>query len=138
MALDLTNQNVAHQIADRIRTLIARQDAGDVTAAARRLDRPIADVYLPERVLSSGNAPATLDFLARVVRGYDADACWLITGTTPQDGRPLSNEVRLTIVELLDELSDHIINEVRSERHTTSRMIDPRRHPTTDGAMPMT
>ena len=51
MAVHLTNFNVAHQIAGRIRALIARQDNGDVTAAARRLDLPIADVYLPERVI---------------------------------------------------------------------------------------
>jgi hypothetical protein len=40
MALHLTDFNVAHQIAGRIRRLIARQDDGDVTAAARRLELP--------------------------------------------------------------------------------------------------
>ena len=33
MALHLTNFNVAHQIAGRIRALIARKDNGDVTAS---------------------------------------------------------------------------------------------------------
>ena len=85
MAVHLTDFNVAHQIAGRIRALIARQDDGDVTAAARRLDLPIADVYLPERVICSCDEPAALEFLATVVRSYDADVCWLITGTTGPD-----------------------------------------------------
>ena len=118
MALHLTDRNVAHDIAERIRILIARRDHGDVTAAARRLARPIADVYLPERVLSSGDGPAAIDFLATVVRTYEADVCWLITGTTARSAgeRPLSSEDRVTIVELLDELSDRLLDEVRSER----------------------
>jgi len=118
MALHLTDHNVAHDIAARIRMLIARQDHGDVTAAARRLERPIADVYFPERVISSGDEPAAIDFLATVVRTYEADVCWLITGTTARSSgeRTLSIEDRVTIVELLDELSDRLIDDVRNER----------------------
>ena len=115
MALELTNLTVAHEIADRIRTLIARQDAGDVTAAARRLERPIVDLYLPERVIASGNDVA-LDFLASIVRNYDADACWLITGSTLDAALPLSSGARVTIVELLGQVSDRLIEQVRSER----------------------
>jgi hypothetical protein len=119
MALHLTNRNVANEIAGRIRTLIARQDHGDVTVAARRLERPIADVYFPERVISSANEPAALEFLATVVRTYETDACWLITGTSARSARnpTLSSEARVAIVELLDELSDLLIDEVRHERH---------------------
>jgi hypothetical protein len=101
MALELTNQGVAHEIADRIRTLIAKKDNGDVTAAARRLDRPIADLYLPERVLSSGD---------------DADACWLITGSTARYAPPLSVGARIAIVELLGEVSDRLLERVRNEK----------------------
>jgi hypothetical protein len=118
MALHLTNQNVAHEIAGRIRVLIARQDDGDITAAARRLDRPIADVYSPERVIASGDNPAALDFLADVVRMYEADVCWLITGTNARTSRmrpPISSEARVTILELLDELSDQLLDEARRE-----------------------
>jgi len=120
MALQLTNRNVAHDIAERIRTLIARQDHGDITVAARRLERPIADVYFLERVISSGDQPAAIDFLATIIRTYEADVCWLITGTTARSAgkRPLSREDRVTIVELLDELSDRLINEVRHDRQT--------------------
>ena len=118
MALHLTDHNVAHDIAARIRMLIARQDHGDVTAAARRLERPIADVYFPERVISSGDEPAAIDFLATVVRTYEADVCWLITGATARGARkrPLSSEERVSSVELLAELSDRLIDEVRTER----------------------
>ena len=118
MALHLTDHHVAHDIADRIRTLIARQDQGDITAAARRLERPIADVYRPERVISSGNEPAALEFLATIVRTYDADACWLITGADGETAGSdrLTAEERVTIVEVLRELSDRLLDEVRSER----------------------
>jgi len=119
MALHLTNRNVAHEIAARIRTVIARQDDGDVTAAARRLELPIADVYFPERVISSSDEPAAIDFLATIVRTYEADVCWLITGASARSAhkRPLSSEDRVTIVELLDELSDRLLDEVRNEQH---------------------
>lgn len=120
MALDLTNRNVAHEIAERIRCLIARQDAGDVTAAARRLARPIADVYSPERVLSAGDAPAALEFLVSVVRGYETDACWLITGRSGHGAPSLSADARVTIVELIGELSDRLLDEVRTE-HEAAR-----------------
>ena len=118
MALHLTDRNVAHDIAERIRVLIARQDHGDVTAAARRLERPIADVYLPERVILSGDEPAAIEFLATIVRTYEADVCWLITGATTRSSgkRTLSIEDRVTILELLDELSDRLIDDVRNER----------------------
>ena len=122
MALQLTDRNVAHEIAERIRTLIARQDEGDVTAAARRLERPIADVYLPERVISCGDEPAAIEFLAHIVRTYEADVCWLITGTSAPAARGLSNEARGTIVELLAELSDRLIDEVRGARQDGARV----------------
>lgn len=113
MALHLTDRNVAHQIAERIRTLIARQDDGDITAAARRLERPIADVYLPERVISSGDDPAAIDFLATVARTYDADVVWLITGATSRNHWVVSSEARLTIVEVLGGLGDYLLDEAR-------------------------
>ena len=115
MALHLTDRNVAHQIAGRIRTLIARQDEGDVTAAARRLDRPIADVYLPERVISSGDDPAAIDFLATVAQSYEADVVWLITGSTTGNRRVVTSEARVTIVEVLGELGDHLLDEARKQ-----------------------
>ena len=122
MSPHLSDRNVAHQIAKRIRRLIARQDNGDVTAAARRLDRPIADVCFPERVIASGDEPAALDFLATVVRTYEADAVWLITGTTARNAPIVTSEARGTIVEVLAELSDHLLDQVRSERETPPRL----------------
>jgi hypothetical protein len=113
MAAILTDRNVAHEIAGRIRRLIARQDDGDVTMAARRLSRPIADVYFLERVIASGDGTSAVEFLADVLRTYDADAVWLITGATSRSSQRVSTEVRVTIVEVLAELSDHLLNEAR-------------------------
>ncbi|MBW8839384.1 MAG: hypothetical protein JF602_05960 [Gemmatimonadetes bacterium] len=143
MAVHLTDRNVAHDIAARIRKLIARQDHGDVTAAARRLERPIADVYLPERVISSGDEPAVIDFLATVIRTYEADVCWLITGTTARSSgeRTLSIEDRVTIVELLDELSDRLIDDVRNERQANGNYhwrSDQSQELMTNDQLPMT
>jgi hypothetical protein len=120
MPLHLNDRTVAHEIAERIRILIARHDEGDITAAARRLARPIPDVYFPERVISSGNEPDAIEFLATVVRTYEADVCWLITGTTTRSTRtrPISSAQRGTIVELLDELSDLLLDDVRHERES--------------------
>ena len=114
MAAILTDHDVAHQIAGRIRSLIARYDDGDVTMAARRLSRPIADVYLPERVIACGDGPVAVEFLADVVRTYEADAIWLITGTTPRFAGRVSIEARITIVEVLAELGEHLLDEARN------------------------
>ena len=67
----------------------------------------------------AGLEPAELEpVLATLVRTYEADVCWLITGASARSarGRPLSSEDRLTIVELLDELSDRLLDEVRNDR----------------------
>ena len=104
----------------RIRRLIARHDDGDVTAAARRLSRPIADVYQPERVIACGDSAAAVEFLADVVRTYDADVVWLITGANPRTASPsgVSTEARITIVEVLAELSEHLLDEARESRES--------------------
>lgn len=116
MALHLTKRNVALDIAARIRRLIARKDNGDITAAARRLERPIADVYHLERLLASSDEPAAVEFLAHIVRSYETDAVWLITGANARNAQAIPSDARMTIVEVLEELSDHMLNEIRSER----------------------
>ena len=121
MAAILSDRNVAHEIAGRIRRLIARQDDGDITAAARRLARPIADVYSLERVIASVDGPSAVEFLAEVVRTYDADAVWLITGSTSRGSARVSVEVRVTIAEVLAELSDHLLDEAREHNGAISR-----------------
>ena len=136
MALHLSDQNVAHQIADRIRHLIARQDDGDVTIAARRLDRPIADVYSCERLISCGDELAAVDFLATVVRTYDADAVWLITGRDARDDRTVTSEARGTIVEVLAELSDHLLDQVRGEREAPGGVSRPGPAPSPSSGSP--
>jgi hypothetical protein len=116
----ITDRNVAHAIAGRIRRLIARYDEGDVTIAARRLSKPIADVCFPERLIASGDGSAGIEFLADVVRSYEADVVWLITGSPKSSGR-LSTEARETIVEVLGELGDHLLLEARELNSHVSR-----------------
>ena len=116
MALQFSDHNVAHEIATRIRRLIARKDDGDITAAARRLERPISDVYYPERIIASADGPAALDFLATVVRSYEADAVWLITGNTARINGAVTTEAGVMIAAVLAELSERLLDEVRSER----------------------
>lgn len=125
MPLHLTDRNVAHQIAGRIRRLIARKDHGDVTAAARRLERPISDVCYLERVIASDDGPAALDFLATIVRSYEADAVWLITGSRTRNDRTVTTEAGVIIAGVLAELSDHLLDEVRSERELGPRISRP-------------
>jgi hypothetical protein len=137
MTLHLTDRNVAHQIAERIRTLIARQDAGDIIAAARRLEHPIADVYLPERLISSGDDPAAIEFLADVARSYDVDVVWLITGATSRNQWVVSSEARLTIVEILGEMGDHLLDEARRPPDATKRGLAAVHPPPRAGAIPI-
>jgi hypothetical protein len=140
MALHLTDRNVAHQIAGRIRRLIAQQDHGDITIAARRLDRSIADMYCPERLISSADQPAALDFLAAVVQSYEADAVWLITGNNAMNTRTVTSEARGTIVEVLEGLSDRLLDEVRTERPDIARvsLAAPAPSPSRDSPYPHT
>ena len=113
MAAILSDRNVAHEIAERIRRLVAQYDEGDITVAARRLSRPIADVYLPERLIASRDGSSAVEFLADVVRMYETDAVWLITGATSHTSERVSTEIRGTIVEVLAELSEHLLDEAR-------------------------
>lgn len=99
----------SHAIAARIRTLIAREDEGDVLAAARRLDLPIEDVYQLERVLADERARA--DLLIAVVRRYDVDACWLLTGCAAVDSRQLPPSERLHVARLLSRIGNTIFAE---------------------------
>jgi hypothetical protein len=137
MALHLTDRNVAHQIAERIRTLIARQDGGDVTAAARRLERSIADVYLPERVISSGDEAAAIEFLSDVARSYEVDVVWLITGATSRNQWVVTSEARLAIVEILGEMGDCLLDEARRPADAMKRGLAAAHPPPRAGAIPI-
>ena len=103
-------------IARRIRILIARQDHGDITAAARRLRIPVEDVYRLEELLAREEPPARARLLATIVRRYDTDACWLLTGW--DDGRlaDLPPDTRIDIARLLSEIGNRIVDEYRESR----------------------
>lgn len=103
-------------IARRIRVLIARQDRGDITAAARRLRIPVEDVFRLEELLTRDEPRSRARLLATIVRRYDTDACWLLTGR--DDGRlaDLPPEARLDVARLLSEIGNRIVDEYRESR----------------------
>ena len=103
-------------IARRIRVLIARQDHGDVTAAARRLRIPVEDVYRLEELLEHEEPPSRARLLATIVRRYDTDACWLLTGRENGGLADLPPEARLDVARLLSEIGNRIVDEYRESR----------------------
>lgn len=104
-------------IARRIRILIARQDQGDITAAARRLRIPVEDVYRLEDLLAREDPLARARLLATIVRRYDTDACWLLTGTS-NGLAELPPDTRIDIARLLSEIGNRIVDEYRESRPT--------------------
>ena len=103
-------------IARRIRVLIARQDHGDITAAAKRLRIPVEDVFRLEELLTREEPRSRARLLATIVRRYDTDVCWLLTGR--DDGRltDLPPDARLDVARLLSEIGNRIVDEYRESR----------------------
>jgi hypothetical protein len=111
----VTEQSSPHAIATRIRSLIARTDAGDVAAAARRLGVPIADLVRLDLVLAD-DSPRCRDVLAAVVLRYRADACWLLTGSELPTMRELPSAERLRLSDLLLDIGERLLAEYRARR----------------------
>ena len=103
-------------IARRIRILIARQDHGDITAAAKRLCIPVEDVYRLEELLTREEPPSRARLLATIVRRYDTDACWLLTGQDRGHMVDLPPDTRLLVARLLSEIGNRIVDEYRESR----------------------
>jgi hypothetical protein len=96
--------------------LIAKQDRGDVTAAARRLKLPVEDLFRLEDLLAREEPPAWARLLALVVRRYDTDACWLLTGRNDCRLTDLPADTRLDVARLLSEIGNRIVDEYREQR----------------------
>lgn len=108
------------EIAKRVRILIARKDRGDITVAARRLELSIDDVFHLEKLLSADASRPRTTLLASIVRRYDADACWLLTGRKSSRLADLPPEARVEVAQLLSEIGNRIIAEYREQRPTFS------------------
>ena len=110
--MDRSDPSSCHQIAKRIRRLIARKDGGDVTRAAHRLALPVSALCQLERILCDGEQSAKL--LASVIHRYGVDASWLLTGQESTRATELEPAVRRTIASLLADVSDQILADYRS------------------------
>ena len=88
------------ELATRVAALIDRHDKGDLARAARRIGARAAD--LRDIVDGTGESPS-LSALCAIVRGYDVDAWWLISGETGWSV-DLPTERRVQTLNLLSEL----------------------------------
>ena len=103
----------ARQVARRVRALIARHDGGDVTRAASRLGLTVTDLFRLESRLAH-DAPERLRVLAAVVRSYDVDACWLLTGKPASELSALAPAVRLEVADVLLAIGDQLLARYRT------------------------
>lgn len=93
--------------------IIAREDHGDLAAAARRLQLPLEDMQHLEDVLASETPRKRAVLLASVVRTYRTDACWLLTGSEATSLTELPPETRLEVAQLLSEIGTSILAQYR-------------------------
>jgi hypothetical protein len=91
---------VPEELAARVRELVDRHDGGDVARAAKRLGAREADL---RAILSAETAKPSLAALSAIVRGYDVDTWWLISGER-EAGSSLPTERRVGTLNLLSEL----------------------------------
>ena len=91
---------VAEELAARVRQLVDRFDSGDPVAAARRIGAREADL---RAILDARSNQPSLSALSAIVRGYDVDTWWLISGET-EAGSRLPADRRIGSLNLLSEL----------------------------------
>jgi len=91
---------VAEELAARVQGLVDRYDAGDSACAARRIGTREADL---RAILEAQSSHPSLAALSAIVRGYDVDTWWLISGET-EAGIRLPADRRIGTLNLLSEL----------------------------------
>src|SRR4051794_1597243 len=91
---------VPEELAARVRELVDRFDDGDVVRAARRIGAREADM---RAIVAAETAHPSLASLSAIVRGYDVDTWWLISGEN-EAGTTLPAERRVGTLNLLSEL----------------------------------
>ena len=98
--MGMTDAIVPEELAARVRGLIDRHDRGDVALAARRIGTRECDL---RAIVNGDSSHPSLAALSAIVRGYDVDTWWLISGE-PQAGSSLTPERRVGTLNLLSEL----------------------------------
>ena len=96
----MTEAIVPEELAARVRELVDRYDRGDVAQAARRIGTRECDL---RAILNGDSSHPSLAALSAIVRGYDVDSWWLISGDL-QAGSSLTPERRVGTLNLLSEL----------------------------------
>jgi hypothetical protein len=108
------------ELAARVRELIEQFDRGDVARAARRIGAREAD--LRAIVTAETNQPS-LACLSAIVRGYDVDTWWLISGEK-EAGTTLPAERRVGTLNLLSELGTTLTMQRRLHAHRPATLDD--------------
>ena len=98
----MTEAIVPEELAARVRELIDRHDGGDVAQAARRIGTRECDL---RAIITGDSSHPSLAALSAIVRGYDVDTWWLISGEQ-QPGSSLAPERRVGTLNLLSELGN--------------------------------
>ena len=115
----MTEAIVPEELAERVRDLVERRDAGDVTRAARRIGARESDL---RAILAGESSRPSIAALSAIVRGYDVDTWWLIAGEAqPVEG--LGAERRVDALNLLSELGTTLT----LQRHLDARFGHARR-----------
>jgi hypothetical protein len=104
---------VAEELASRVRELVQRHDGGDVANAARRIGTREADL---KAILDAASNRPSLATLSAIVRGYDVDTWWLISGEDDA-GTMLPMERRVGTLNLLSELGTTLTMQRRLQSH---------------------
>jgi hypothetical protein len=91
---------VPEELAGRVRDLVERYDDGDIARAARRIGTREADL---KAILDAETNRPSLATLSAIVRGYDVDTWWLISGER-EPGTSLPIERRVGTLNLLSDL----------------------------------
>lgn len=94
---------IPEELADRVGGLVQRHDESDVAQAARRIG--VREAELRAIVDATTDSPS-VTVLSAIVRGYDVDAWWLISGDTgvPAPIGSLPVERQVDSLNLLSEL----------------------------------
>lgn len=112
---------IAEELAARVRDLVDRFDDGDVERAARRIGTRECDL---RTIVTAGTDRPSLATLSAIVRGYDVDTWWLISGEKDADSS-LPAERRVGTLNLLSELGTTL---------TMQRRLHAQTPPASDGA----
>ncbi len=111
---------VPEELAARVRELVDRHDGGDVARAAKRIGARETDL---RSILGAESSKPSLAALSAIVRGYDVDTWWLISGER-EAGSSLPAERRVGTLNLLSELGATLTLQRRLNGNRPARLDD--------------